>query len=125
MTEADRVWEETKELWETSAPQWTCRPWNELFDLKGVRWCAEHDLPLEIVALDDVSRICRIGAERDTYEFSMQRQRSLVRRGVKVAPGPWAPSIQNDIDRGNGHLYDPRYEKDRQWHLKSPRSGLS
>lgn len=119
MTVKDPTWVEIEGYWKISTPEWTCRPWTELFDLKGVHWCVEHDLPLEIVALDGVSRICRIGAERDSYEFSMQRQRAFVRRGVKVAPRPWALTIQEDVDRGNGHLYDPRYEKDRRWHLRS------
>ena len=107
----DGVEEEIKRRWETSTPQWTCRPWEDLKRLKGISWCLSHDLPLEIVALDGENRICRVGAERDSYEFSMQIQRRFARRGIGVCPRPWAKTIQEDIDRGNGHLYSPDYER--------------
>jgi hypothetical protein len=55
-------------------------------DLKGVLWCTTHDKPLDIVALDGVSRICGIGAERDPYEFVAKLRRGLAGRGVKVKP---------------------------------------
>ena len=108
MPESDE--ELVKRLWENSTPQWTCEPWDDLYETNGVRWCAEHDLPLQIVALDGVSRICRIGVERDPYEFSMQIRRGLVRRGSPVRPAPWAPNVEEDIQRGNGWMYEAGYK---------------
>jgi hypothetical protein len=67
-------------------PQWTCKLWEELFELKGVMECANHDRPLDIVALDGVSRLCRVGAQRDSYEFLALLHRDMESRGAKVAP---------------------------------------
>ena len=99
-----------KSRWKESTPKWLCKPWEALRELKGVYWCTAHDLPLQIVALDGVSLICRIGAERDPYEFSMQNRRMLIRAGSRVRPRPWAMTIEEDIARGNGSLYDPEYD---------------
>jgi hypothetical protein len=60
--------------------------WEELFELKGVSRCLTHDRSLDIVALDGVSRLCRVGAQRDSYEFLALLSRDMESRGVKVAP---------------------------------------
>lgn len=51
--------------------------WEELAKEKGVLWCDQHSLPLNITAVDGIAVICSNGAERDPYEFNAKIDRHM------------------------------------------------
>lgn len=74
------------ELKNPTPPQWTCEQWDEVYEAYGKRICTQHDRELTIVALDGVSRLCRVGAQRDSYEFLAMIHRDMDIRMGRTTP---------------------------------------
>lgn len=80
------VWRAWEDLKYPRPPEWTCELWEDLAELKGVYICAHHGRAMDIVALDRVSRLCRVGAQRDSFEFLAMLNRDMQARGIPTRP---------------------------------------